>query len=244
MNGGGALDLWLGRKLRQGPPIGRAALERHQLQCLRETLRWARERSPFYRQLQATELAELGAIARLPFTTAEDLAADPLRLLAVSQSEVNRVVTLHTSGTTASPKRLFFDAADQQATRDFFVAGLSQMAACGDRVLVLLPRGHPGGLGDLLAAALRALGTIPVFAGDGPLAVAAARVTRQPLGLVIGAPVPVLALCRLAGRASVRRVLLCSDSVPAPIVRALQDRWGCEVFRDWGMTEMGYGGGV
>jgi phenylacetate-coenzyme A ligase PaaK-like adenylate-forming protein len=39
-------------------------------------------------------------------------------------------------------------------------------------------------------------------------------------------------------------VLLTTDHVPHAIVRELQHRWGCEVYNHYGMTEMGFGGGV
>jgi phenylacetate-coenzyme A ligase PaaK-like adenylate-forming protein len=42
----------------------------------------------------------------------------------------------------------------------------------------------------------------------------------------------------------IRSVLLSSDYVPASIVAEIQRTWGCSVYQHYGMTEMGYGGGV
>jgi len=231
----------------------RTKLESGQLQSVQETLRWVRDRSPFYRQRHAglpLTLFALDEIAQFPFTTADDIAADPLRFVCISQTEVSRVVTLQTSGTTGQPKRLFFNEADQEVTLEYFRRGLSAMVEPGERALVLLPSGRPGGLGDLLNRSLRSLGTLPTFADAawGLVATAATLVRMRP-ALVIGAPVPVFAVCQEIARSSsmapkVKSVLLCSDDVPEPVVRTLEERWHCEVFLDWGMTEMGYGGGV
>jgi phenylacetate-coenzyme A ligase PaaK-like adenylate-forming protein len=39
-------------------------------------------------------------------------------------------------------------------------------------------------------------------------------------------------------------VLLSTDYVPASLVENIQRSWGCRVYQHYGMTEMGYGGGV
>jgi len=220
----------------------REDIDRYQAERLRETLLWARERSPFYRAHLGADLPDRTEDIRLlPFTTAADLAADPARFVCVSQSEISRVVTLETSGTTGKPKRLFFTSDDQKITLDYFRHGLSPMVAPGDTVLVLLPRGNPGSLGGLLDAALHRLDAHALFA-DGTEAI----LERHRPALVIGAPVPVLSLARRASSSGgfPRRALLCSDHIPRGIVRFLEVARNCEVFHDWGMTEMGYGGGV
>ena len=64
---------------------------------------------------------------------------DPLDFLCVSHSEVTRVVTLRSSGTTGLPKRVFFTEADLERTIDFFQHGMSTLVQAGQRVLILLP---------------------------------------------------------------------------------------------------------
>jgi phenylacetate-coenzyme A ligase PaaK-like adenylate-forming protein len=66
---------------------------------------------------------------------------------------------------------------------------------------------------------------------------------------LVGIPVQVLAMARHprgAGipRGLVRTILLSTDYVPEAIVRVLEETWGCQVFQHYGMTEMGFGGGV
>jgi phenylacetate-coenzyme A ligase PaaK-like adenylate-forming protein len=247
------LDCWIAGKLGLAATLTRAALADWHLDQLRQTLDWARQRSSFYRQhlarLAERPLTSLADLADLPFTTAAHIAADPLRFVCVSQSDISRVVTLDTSGTTGVPKRLFFTEDDQEITLDFFQHGLGLMAKPGDRVMILLPGDKPGGVGDLLFRAIQRLGALPMPVGlaqDVPAI--ADRLSQGNVDLIIGIPVQVLAVARYwrdhGRRGAVGKVLLCSDNVPTPIITELATLWGCEVFQDWGMTEMGYGGGV
>ncbi|MDR3439971.1 DVU_1553 family AMP-dependent CoA ligase [Telmatospirillum sp.] len=249
------LDLWIAAKLGLGQrPLTRAALTDWQLGCLQETLTWTRARSSFYQQhlsmLGNRKLSSLTDLAYLPFTTADDITADPLRFVCVSQGDIDRVVTLDTSGTTGMPKRLFFTAADQEITLDFFDHGLRLMAKAGDTVLILLPGDKPSSVGDLLRQAVRRLGGTPIVAGTPhDVAATAALAMEKAAALIIGIPVQVLALARHFREkdltaASVAKVLLCSDNVPDTICQEISSIWNCEVFQDWGMTELGYGGGV
>lgn len=250
------LDFWAGSRigLGDGRVPSRADIEAWQLRQLRQTLDLACRGSAFYRRHLAsladrppTSLADL---TRYPFTTAADIEADPLRFVCGSQSDIQRVVTLDTSGTTGRPKRIFFTAEDQEITLGFFQHGLRQMTAPGDRVLILLPGEAPGSVGELLFRAIRRLSALPVPAGfPRDVEATAALGWQNRVNLVIGIPVQVLALARQwrergrRGRAPAR-VLLCSDHISDAICRELTALWHCEIFRDWGMTELGYCGGV
>jgi phenylacetate-coenzyme A ligase PaaK-like adenylate-forming protein len=62
---------------------------------------------------------------------------------------------------------------------------------------------------------------------------------------LVGIPVQVLTLARQSrGKAAPRSVLLSTDYVPKALMEELTRIWGCEVYTHYGMTEMGYGGGV
>jgi phenylacetate-coenzyme A ligase PaaK-like adenylate-forming protein len=249
------LDRWIAQKLDLGgSALTRTALDAWQMRHLRKTLTWVTANSAFYRHhlpprmdVDALSLADFTA---LPFTTAADIAADPLRFVCVSQSDINRIVTLDTSGTTAPPKRLFFTEDDQEVTRDFFDHGLRLMTKAGDKVMILLPGDKPGSVGDLLFQAIPRFGGIPVLAGA-PLDLAAtvALAVREKVNLIIGVPIQVLALARdwrakALGSAHIHNVLLCSDNVSDAVSEEIAAIWDCGIFQHWGMTEMGYGGGV
>lgn len=90
-------------------------------------------------------------LARIPFTTADQLRADPQRWLCCGGAEVERVVTLKTSGTTASPKRIFFRREDQERTVDFFAHGMGELVFITlDRRAMPFLRYRTGDMGRLL----------------------------------------------------------------------------------------------
>jgi phenylacetate-CoA ligase len=232
----------------------------YQLRKLNETLQRVVTRSRFYRLHLANtpiELASLDDLTRIPFTTAEDLRADPLSFVCVSQDDIQRVVTLDdanfplatltTSGTTGQPKRLYFTHDDQELTIVFFHVGMSTFTAPGDRVLILLPGDTPGSVGDLLATALSRLGAIPIKHGAVRDAAATLdMIRREKINVLVGVPTHVLALARYsnAPQLQLKSVLLSTDHVPQAIKRVVEERFACKVYNHYGMTEMGLGGGV
>ena len=249
------LETWIGRKigLADGHIPGRADLERYQLKALNRTLARVRQRSLFYRKklrdLPSAPLPDLEALAGLPFTTAEEVARDPLALLCVSQGCIARAVTLTTSGTTGPPKRFLFTPGDLELTLDFFHHGMATLVAPGQRVLILLPGKAPCSVGDLLVKALARMDVQGVLMDPetAPERVLAA-LRKTPVHSVVGTPLQLLALVRGPAdplpRGQIRTVLLSTDYVPRAICTALEESWGCRVFQHYGMTEMGYGGAV
>ena len=230
------------------------ALRAWQLARLNETLHRVRARSRYYqRTLRSADptLVRLEHIERLPFTTADDVRAAPLDFLCVPQHEVERIVTLPTSGTTGAPKRIFFTPGDQETTTDFFHRGMSTLVGPGDRVLILLPGGLPGSVGDLLKAGLARMDVegIP----HGPVidpAHTLGVLDEAQVTALVGIPIQVLSLVKtgqalgLPAPASLRAVLLSTDRLPQAVRQAVEQVWGCEVYDHYGATEMGLGGGV
>ncbi|MEZ4592298.1 MAG: hypothetical protein R3D55_14305 [Chloroflexota bacterium] len=225
------LHPWIAEKIGCAPDaLTREAITAYRLDKLNETLELCRARSPFYRRKLAAlpeKLSSLAELQLLPFTTADDVRERPLSLLAVSQSEIERVVTLDTSGTSGPPKRLYFSAADQELTRDFFHIGMATFTAPGDRVLILLPGERPGSVGDLLAQALPRLGAIGIAPGlVTDVAHTAALLHREQATGVVGMPVQVLALVRAAAANNCRaHSSKASCSPPTTCLRPLCRRW-------------------
>ena len=245
------LEPWIAHKI--GNPnnqLARADLERYHIEKLRETIRFARNKSPFYRKHLADapqDLATLDDLTRFPFTTAQDIRDHPLQFLCTSQDDIHRVVTLDTSGTTGDPKRLYFTRDDQELTIDFFHVGMSTFTDPGDRVLILLPCERPGSVGDLLAIALARLGARGIRHGPARSESETLQViARENANGLVGTPTQVLALARNVGAGGLRlnSVLLTTDHVPNAIVDVAEHAWGCTVYNHYGMTEMGLGGGV
>ncbi|NTU48214.1 MAG: phenylacetate--CoA ligase family protein [Syntrophobacteraceae bacterium] len=245
------LEEWIATKIGMTlTGLNRAEIESHQLEKLRQTVRWAREKSLFYGKhlgdLTEKDLTCLEDLVRFPFTTPAHIQENPLRFLCVSQGEVSRVVTLETSGTTGNPKRIWFTAEDQEATIDYFHHGMSTLAGPGDRVLILLPGERSGSVGDLLMKALSRLGAAGMPHGFvlNPLDTLQVMRRERP-DVLVGTPVQVLSLARNSeGDCAPRSVLLSTDHVPKSLAKGLERIWGCEVFTHYGMTEMGFGGGL
>lgn len=249
------LEAWICQKMgRPEQEFSRQALEAYQLAQLRKTLGMAQQKSSFYRRRLAglsSEIQSLEEFQSYPFVTAEDIRCDALQMICVSQSEINRVVTLDTSGTSGPPKRLFFTRADQELTIDFFGVGMSSLVNPDDRVLILLPGELPGSVGDLLHLGLSRTGVFSLKHGPvkDPQAVLR-QIQQEHITALVGVPVQVLALAYTWAAdhsekpCPIHRVLLSTDAAPCSLVKVLRDIWDCEVYQHYGMTEMGLGGGV
>ena len=234
------------------PSLSREALDAHRLLALNATLARVVRESPFYaRRLSDVRLPlpSLEAVAGLPFTTPEDLAREPESFRCVAPGEVERVVTLRSSGTTAPPKRVFFSRSDIDDTRAYFAAGLTTLVDPGDAVFVLYPSETPNSVGELLGKAAGDIGARAIFpvAGEDFRALSA-RLGRERVRLLAGDPIQLVAFARFGRffgtgfRAS--RVLLSADSVPTSLRRAVESDLGAEVFAHYGSRETGYGGGL
>ena len=250
------LDTWAAGRIGTGNNLlTRAALADYQLTAIRQTIEWVRRNSAFYaaqlgafppdwpRTLQEFELA--------PLTTPADIVDCAHTFLCVPQSEISRVVTLETSGTTGMRKRIFFTAADQDLALDFFAHAVSAIATCDDRMFIALPGEREGSVGFQLARGVERAGVQPIPHGliFDPAA-ALECIDRERATLLIGLPVQVLALALETGdlaRRAFRRlhtVVLCSDHVPRSLANTIRRATGCEIFEHYGSTEMGLGGGI
>ena len=235
-------------------PLPRTAIEEWQLQRLRTQLGYCRERSPFYRRhLQGVDPGAIQAlqdIAALPPITEAELRAHGPAMVCVNQDAVARIITLHSSGTTGTPKRLFFTTGDLEQTRKFFHLGMQQMVDPGQSVAILLPGATPDSTGHLLARALERMQVSSHIIGLVTQPEEAARaLARLRPDVLVGFPVQILAIARMAeflrlSLGKVRSVLLCSDYIPDSLRTELQALLGCEIFTHYGTTETGLGGGV
>lgn len=229
-------------------------IRRYQLAKLRQTIDYAAERSSFYRKrlagLSGKDLQRLEHLSAFPFTTMEDLQENGPQLLCVSQSQVERVVTLQLPDSSEKPRRVYFSEQDLERTIDFFHHGMTTLVNPSQRVLILMPGDRPGSVGDLLARALaraRVEGFIHGVVQDPEETIH--EIVDHQIDCLVGIPTQVLALARHEtgdeipeGR--IKGVLLSADYVPSTIVKELGRVWNCPVFSHYGTTEMGLGGAV
>ena len=227
------------------PKLTREGLEDLQLRRLNETLARLKARGGFYKDYPE-KLVSLEELRKLPFTTAEDLSAHPEKFLLTSQSEVSRVISGATSGTTGKSKRVFYTKTDTEHTVGFFAAGISEMLRSGEKCCIAFPFTGPFGLGDLIAKAVESLGGIPIKAGfGGSWGELIDLIQETKPETYIGFPVTLLSLARMYGENfPVQRALVSGDACPAGVMKELEKLLGNKLYPHYGSRECGLGGAV
>jgi phenylacetate-coenzyme A ligase PaaK-like adenylate-forming protein len=237
------LDQWIMTTERL-PALTRGDIAALQLEKLNALLAREKERGGFYSRLPE-KLPDLEALAGLPFTTAQDLAEHGGGMLLVSQSEIQRVLTDVTSGTSGEAKRVFYTPGDCENTVSFFAAGLSELVFPGSRTMICMPFSGPFGLGELIAAAIASLGAVPLRTGVGHTYGELAGILEQEKpDTYVGMPAHLLAMLKVCGRGTLRRGLVSGDACAGPVMDAIEKRLGTKLFPHYGSREMGLGGAV
>ncbi len=223
-----------------------------QLKALNQILRHVAAHSTFYARLLSgcdLRMDKIEDLSRLPCTTAADLRLWQ-DFCCVSQSEIKRVISLHTSGTTGLPKRLAFTEKDLERTRTFFRVGMSQLVKSRQRLAVLLPGAErPDGVADLLRQALSADG---VHVAGLPAELGRQRKANGILAwlsefrphVLVAAPAQLEALLHLfpdAPPPEIEGVLSSSDWLDPVLNQHLRAAWNCELLDHYGLTESGFG---
>ena len=250
------LDAWLARKCASPDQNLAEAVRGEQLTRLRAQIEYVREHSTFYREhLQAGARKNFSwlDLPKLPFTEASDLRKWK-KFLCVSQGDVERLVTIQSSGTSGTPKSLAFGREDLEATKDFFKIGMAQLVQKGNRALVLWPGAQrPYGVSALLREALGEAG-VTAYAGNPAASLACLRLEIEKYNphVIIAAPRQLASLAALladwrpAGirHLALRGILSSAESLPKELADVLGSRYGLLVLDHYGLTETGYGGGV
>jgi phenylacetate-coenzyme A ligase PaaK-like adenylate-forming protein len=87
-------------------------------------------KSTFYTHLTSYEINDLADLSKLPFTYGDNLKKEPYKFLCVSLGEIKRIFTLYTSGTTGTPKKVFFTEEDLRRITDYMGAAMKTVAEC------------------------------------------------------------------------------------------------------------------
>ncbi|MBQ7457528.1 MAG: AMP-binding protein [Desulfovibrio sp.] len=234
-----------------GIPVSRLLPEtlwRIQWQYLRETFHHAKQTSAFYaKHFQGIpQISSRKDWENLPLLTANDLS-QPEALLGTSQSAVERMVTLQTSGTTGSPKRIALSTTDLQRTQAFFAHGLSTLLRKGDRLAILLPGSmRPMGLLDLITKSVEPLGINVLLPNPAirtnPQQLCAWIFATKPT-VLLGAPSLLQGLLPYAptGFPHLSGILASTEPLEEACKVALAQAWHCEILNHYGLTEIAYG---
>lgn len=230
----------------------RESLENYQLNKIREVIDYGKKYSKFYKEhlkdISGNDIKSLKDFEKIPFTLPIHIKENSNKFLCVPQKDIARIVTLRTSGTSGEEKRIYFTEKDLALTVEFFKYGMQCIVDKNDSVLVLLPGNSYGSIGDLLKKALNDI-DIPCYV-QGVLVKpkgTAEFIREKGIDCIVGIPLQVLYFSRMQSetfKASIKKILLSTDYVPETLIREIARKFNCKVFTHYGMTEMGYGGGV
>ncbi|MBN2243654.1 MAG: phenylacetate--CoA ligase family protein [Acidobacteria bacterium] len=221
---------------------------------LRRTLRYAYEKSAFYRErfdragMKPSDIAGYEDLVKLPLTDPRDLAQHPYRFLCIPQSAVARPCIFVTSGTTGPQKEIFWSRWDLERITDFMAAGIGTVAARNDTVQILLFDGRPYSQADLLRRGILKFGASPVVSG-------AARSPEEQLAVLekshsailfgyagqIYRMTKELEALRDLESMGLKALFLAGEYLPAARRCELESIWNCRVHTHYGLTEMGLG---
>jgi phenylacetate-coenzyme A ligase PaaK-like adenylate-forming protein len=259
------IDAWVARKigLDSRRPLSCDDLEKYQRRKLAEVVYYAKTHSIFYEErLDGLTLTEI------PFITASDIISRGSEMLCVPASQVSRIVSLETSGSSeGGRKSIYFTEEDQELMVDYVANGLGLMFAERDNgprpqtLLILMPAERPGSIGDLVAKGVARIGVnaLPygVAPSDGSLDDEIIElIIQRGVMSILATPQAALRLARKMKEAggkefvpaldagSIKSVLLSGDYVSSEIRSEIERLWNCKVYEHYGMTEMGLGGAM
>lgn len=203
---------------------------------------YAKQHSPFYRSLPKEPLATPEDFRNLPFTTDRDLRERGQEMLCCSPKQIRRMVTLASSGTTDTPKRLAFTDKDLEKTVAFFTWGMNRLCSSEEKVAIFMPGSQPDGLCDLLSRGIAAFGGVPVVYGSiSRYDHGVEFLRREQPAVLVGIPGQMRRLALIAPWLRPRSVLLSADYCAPALKDTISRLWHCQVYEHFGMTESGLG---
>ena len=245
------LDKWISEKIKVNKELTRENLDKYQLTTLNNLIKYAKENSKFYEKLykDIDEINSLDELYKIPTINKEDIIENGNKMVCVNQSEISRIVSINTSGTMGSHKRIFFTEEDQNLTVDFFVHGLSFLVSKNDTMMIMMPCKTENSVGDLIRKALTIMGVNPVLNGTlMSFKETTNLMIKNKVNSIVGMPVEILALGRYIKHENlpikIKSILLSADMVNNVLIEEIKQIYNCEVYNHFGMTETGLGGAV
>jgi len=229
-------------------------VEGYQLHKFRQILAYVYKKSPFYRDMLRRNgikpecINSIDDISSIPLTTQSQLSREPYRFLCTPLGDVARTVTFQSSGTTGLKKKVFFTEKDLERMIEFFSILLKTMSQQREIVHIIMPKGSPLGLVDLLERGIRKAGSISVISDPSLCAKEQIEIIRN-YGSTILISFPSL-IYRITQEVedyfpstelNVKAMVLCSEYLPQSMRKRLELMWDCPVFNHYGSTEMGLG---
>ncbi len=238
-------DSWLEEIVCPGRSLTRSELDAYHLRLFNALLEHVTEQSLFY-QSYPKHLDTLEEVQQLPTICAEDIVRAGNQMICVSQSEIDRVLTVESSGTTGKAKRLFFTGEDIESTIAFFAQGYQELLDPGDVVLILMPCSREYSVGRLVGKGLERMGAKPIYCGpDVTFDQMCEWIQKEHVNSVTSLPTTAMSLARYSvfrGYHFQMKSLLISGDYLSEFARHEMERiWCGAVFNHYGLTESGLG---
>ena len=228
----------------------RESLDKYKVEKLRESIKYAKEKSSFYRErlkdISADKISTLKDFALVPFTYPKELVERAYDFLCVPQKYVSRVVTLKTSGTTAADgKRVFFTDRDLNLTVNFFYEGFKAMLNENDRAMIMMHGETYGSVGDIIKKSLGRMNVKSFIYGVLKDCDDAGRfIKNNNINSIVGLPAQAMHLSMLREdvfKSSIEKLMLSADYAPENLINRFKEKYNIKVFTHYGLTETGYG---
>lgn len=231
-------------RLQIGEDLNAETLAMYHIRKLNETIEYASQ-SKFYNG-RLHKLSSLDEIVTLPFTHPVDLVVSGYEsFLSIPHSQIDRIITAGTSGSTGASKRVAFTQDEIEKNMLFFQYGLEELMTAGDKLLVFFPGTAKNGVSDLLMKAAARMGGIPEYYGAITDYDAAEQVIRQSKpDCIAGIPGHILKLAIHMEKSNpiiLKSVLLSADIASDLTRSTIEQAFSCKIFDHYGMTETGYG---
>ena len=144
--------------------ISRADIEAFQLFKLKNVLKFALQKSRFYKKMfhetgiLPDDIKNIDDFVQLPLTEPDNLVETPHKLVCVSLKEFAQEYLFDTSGTEGKPKRVVCTQNDIDRMIEFMSAGMWSLSKSGDTIMLILPGGRPNSQSDLLSQGVEKMG--------------------------------------------------------------------------------------
>lgn len=227
------------------------SFEEYRLQRLKDTIAYAKENSPWYKErldIEPEEISGIEDISKLPFTEPNDLAKGEYEFLCISRSELEKFTSFVSSGTTGPRKSVFFSHKDIEHITDFLGSAMHSVAPRGCTIQIFLPNSPVRGMGDLLKEGIAKFGS-KAFISD----------IFQPLEehirlCIENKPYLWFGDTRLIYRITkemekkydlkalgVKVMFTTISEISETMKKTIEEAWDCRVVTHYGLTEMGFG---
>jgi len=243
------------------PDVTREDIEAYQMFRLKKTIDYSSVNSSFYRALNARigEIRSHDDLSKIPFTDPQDLAQSPYKLLCISMSQIARIFSHTTTGTTTGRlKKVFFTHKDADAIIDSMAAIMSTVLESvglgrkGRVIQIFLPdNGPPFSIAGLIARGVEKFGGVPVIGNCAANTEDQIRsIEEEKPDMLMGSAFRIWRITQEArafhdpANIDVKAVFVTSEYLSSPMRKRLEHVWQAEVFHHYGMTEPGFAIGV